>query len=52
LAIANFVVPLADAAKISPELVWLIIAAALPPIPPETESGAIVLLAEPMRTPD
>src|SRR5579872_5804743 len=28
------------------------IAAALPPMPPETESGAIVLLPEPIRTPE
>jgi len=30
----------------------LIIAAALLPMPPETERGAIVLEADPMRTPD
>src|SRR5579872_3225503 len=48
----NFVLPAEDAVKISPELVWLMIAAALPPMPPETESGAGVLVLEPIRTPD
>ena len=31
--------------------VWLIIAAALPPIPPDTERGAIVFDALPIKTP-
>ena len=52
-AIVNLVAPDEEAVKISlPVLVWLIIAAALPPMPPETERGAMVLDAEPMRTPD
>jgi len=52
LPIVNLVAPLALAVKMSPLFFWLIIAAALTPMPPETESGAIVLDDEPMRTPD
>ena len=52
LATVNLVTPAADAVRMSPLLVWLIIAAALPPMPPETESGAGVLALDPIRTPD
>jgi hypothetical protein len=52
LATVNLVAPLALAVKILPELVWLIIAAALLPIPPETDSGAGVLADEPILTPE
>jgi len=52
LLTVNNVVPDALAVKRSPEFFWLTINAAFPPIPPEIESGARVLLLAPMRTPD
>ncbi len=52
LPIANLVTPLEEAAKISPELVWFTIAAALLPMPPETESGAGVFADDPIKTPE
>ena len=52
MAIANLVAPDADAAKISPEFFWLTISAALLPMPPETESGAMVFVLDPTKTPE
>ena len=45
----NCVVPDADAVRMSPEFVWLIISAAFPPIPPDIDSGAGVV-ADPIKT--
>ena len=50
-AILKRATPDALAANISPLFVWLIIAAALPPIPPDTESGAGVLVLLPIYIP-
>ena len=51
-ATLNLVVPDALAAMISPAFVWFTMNAPLEPIPPETESGAGVLAADPTNTPE
>src|SRR2546429_604237 len=48
----NLVAPEALAVKRFPELVWLTISAALPPMPPEIDRGARVLVDDPIKTPE
>ncbi len=48
----NLVTPDADAVIRSPLFVLFTISAALPPMPPDTESGAITFAVEPILTPE